>query len=205
MKRSSLEKRLHLSTIGSDSYEAAKQYGLGIEVAEFCTAMNLDSGRDDILADIQRKIKGVEKKWFHDPFSELCPAAIDPKVRALSKERYLEGIEAARVLGIHNIVIHSGYIPLVYFPVWFVEQSVLFWKDFLKDAPKDSRIGLENVMEGEPSMLVDIARQVDDPRFGLTLDIGHANCVVSELPPRRRDPGRCRSPRWSASPHTRRG
>ena len=32
-------------------------------------------------------------------------------------------------------------------------------------------------------MLVEIVRQVEDPRLGLCLDVGHANSRVSETPP----------------------
>ena len=80
-------------------------------------------------------------------------------------------------------MIHSGFIPLVYFPEWFVEQSVVFWREFLREIPAGITIALENVMEPGPEMLVEIVRQVEDPRLGLCLDVGHANSRVSETPP----------------------
>ena len=64
-----------------------------------------------------------------------------------------------------------------------MEQSVLFWRDFLRQLPPDMTVALENVMEPQPRLLADIARQVDDPRLGLCLDIGHANTFVSRAPP----------------------
>lgn len=81
------------------------------------------------------------------------------------------------------IVVHSGYIPLVYFPEWFTARSVEFWREFLRDAPDGLCLALENVMEPGPDMLVQIAAAVNDPRFGLCLDVGHANTRVSETPP----------------------
>ena len=44
-------------------------------------------------------------------------------------------------------------------------------------------IALENVMEPQPRLLAELARQVDDPRQGLCLDVGHANTFVSRVPP----------------------
>ena len=41
---------------------------------------------------------------------------------------------------------------------------------------------LENVMEPEPEITAAVAEGVNDSRFGLCLDIGHANSRVSELP-----------------------
>lgn len=38
-------------------------------------------------------------------------------------------------------------------------------------------------MEPEPSLLTEIVRQVDDPRLGLCLDVGHANIGTSKTPP----------------------
>ena len=89
---------------------------------------------------------------------------------------------AAR-LGVRRIVVHGGFIPYVYFPEWYVEQSICFWKEFLADAPDDLLLAVENVMEPGPEMLVEIARGVDDPRLGLCLDVGHADTVVSKTPP----------------------
>ena len=74
-------------------------------------------------------------------------------------------------------------MPQVYFPEWYVEQSVLFWREFLRQLPQDMTVALENVMEPQPRLLAEIARQVDDPRLGLCLDIGHANTFVSRVPP----------------------
>ena len=90
---------------------------------------------------------------------------------------------AARQLGIRRLVIHSGYIPLVYFPEWFTEQSVAFWREFLPEVPEDMVLALENVMDETPQLMTDIVRQVDDPRLGLCLDVGHANTCASRTPP----------------------
>ena len=92
-------------------------------------------------------------------------------------------MSAARQLGIRRLVIHSGYIPLVYFPEWFTEQSVAFWREFLPEVPEDMVLALENVMDETPQLMTDIVRQVDDPRLGLCLDVGHANSCASRTPP----------------------
>ena len=117
------------------------------------------------------------------PFAELCPASIDPKVRAVTALRYRQAVEMATSLGISRLVIHSGFIPLVYFPEWFVEQSVVFWREFLREIPAGITIALENVMEPGPEMLVEIVRQVEDPRLGLCLDVGTPIAGFPRRPP----------------------
>ena len=62
----------------------------------------------------------------------------------------------------------------------YVEQSILFWKEFLKEDP-GVQIVLENVLEREPAWLLDIIKGVDDPRLKMCLDIGHVN-AYSNIP-----------------------
>ena len=58
-------------------------------------------------------------------------------------------------------------------------QSVAFWREFLPEVPEHMTIALENVMDPGPDMLAQIMAQVDDPRLGVCLDVGHANTTVS--------------------------
>jgi sugar phosphate isomerase/epimerase len=118
---------------------------------------------------------------MHAPFNELCPAAIDPKVLEVAKARYRQAYELAGTYGINRLVVHSGYVPLVYFKSYFVERSVEFWTEFLRDKPKNLTLVLENVLEDEPDMLIDIVRGVNDPRLRLCFDTGHANITKKDL------------------------
>ena len=179
-KRQPLNHKIYVATVADDCRENILRYGLGVECDEFCTAINLE---DPAYIDKARhNLEGVSRRVLHAPFNELCPAAIEPLVRQVSRYRFLQAWKMAQSFGIRRMVVHSGYVPLVYFPVWFMEQSVLFWKDLLKDLPEDCELLLENVMEDEPQMDYDIVRQVDDPRLRLCLDVGHAHCVSKKIP-----------------------
>lgn len=166
-----------LATIDENALQLANQYDLGLELDQFCTAYYMDA---PLFEEQDRQVQTMlsRAKVFHGPFSELAPCAIDPKVRQISMERYNQAYELARSYGISKIVFHGGFIPLVYFPVWYIERSVEFWKEFLADKPNDFVICLENVMETQPSFLVDIVKGVDDPRCRLCLDVGHANVDI---------------------------
>lgn len=182
MDRMELGPRLYLSTIGADAPEQARVWGAGLEIAEYCTAYNMDREYRRVHPQVLASCVGVGRFWFHAPFSEMCPAAVDPKVRQITADRYRQAIRTAGYYGVHRLVIHGGFVPLVYFPEWFVEQSVDFWRKFLKEQSENLLIALENVMEPEPEMLVRIVREVDDPRLRLCLDVGHANTFVSSRP-----------------------
>ena len=53
----------------------------------------------------------------------------------------------------------------------------------MRSVPEDVELCLENVMEDSAELLRGIVEDVDDPRFGLCLDVGHANTQVSDVPP----------------------
>ena len=176
-----LRGKLFLSGMDENAASLARKWGLGLELTDFCEARKLEEPA--AMEAARARCSGIGSLWLHAPFAELSPCAIDPRVREVVMLRFRQTVQAALALGIRRIVVHSGYIPLVYFPEWFTARSVEFWREFLQDAPDGLCLALENVMEPEPDMLVQIAAGVDDPRFGLCLDVGHANTRVSETPP----------------------
>ena len=172
--------KLYLSTTASDAPEVARKYGLGIEIAEYCTAWNMEEAFLPTDRSLREKLAGIENRLLHAPFNELFPCAIDPKARALAADRYRQAIALAKDHGAAKVVIHGGYNPWIYYPVWYVEQSILFWREFLKEDP-GVEIVLENVLETDPRWLTDIITGTGSHRLKLCLDIGHVN-AYSDLP-----------------------
>lgn len=174
--------RLYISTIAQDAPDMARRYGLGLEIAEFCTAYNMDERFEENDRIVREKLAGTGLRTLHAPFSELFPCAVDPKARALARERYIRAIELARLYGADRVVIHGGYNSQLYFPIWYVEQSVVFWKEFLAEMEGDMLICLENVQEDGPDMLMDILDGVNDRRLKMCLDVGHAQVYSRQTP-----------------------
>ena len=169
--------RLYISTTASDAHSVATQNGLGIEIAEYCTAWNMDDKFDEVHPKVLEEIDGIRNRVLHAPFNELFPCAIDKKARALASERYRQAIQLAKSYRAAKVVIHGGYNPWIYYPVWYVEQSVLFWREFLQEDP-GVEIVLENVLEEEPGMLLNIVASIDKPNLRLCLDVGHVNAYA---------------------------
>ena len=178
MERAALKGKLHLSGIDGAAAETARRRGLGFEITAFCQAVMLEDPQ--AVSAAERETAGIGSLWFHAPFAELHPCAIDPLVCDTARHRYRQAIAMARRLGADRVVIHDGFVPFVYFPEWFVEQSVAFWREFLPEVPENMTIALENVMDPGPEMLAQIMARVDDPRLGVCLDVGHANTTVSK-------------------------
>ena len=176
-----LQEKLHISGMDDRAPSLARRWRLGCEDITFSYAPMLDDPA--ALPQAANRVAGLSRLWLHAPFAELIPCAIDPLVRQTAQHRFRQTLAAAQKLGIRQVVLHGGFIPHVYFPEWYVEQSVLFWRDFLQEVPPDFVLALENVMDETPQLMTDIVRQVDDPRLGLCLDVGHANTCASRTPP----------------------
>lgn len=173
--------RLYVSTIASDAASLAAEYGLGLELAQFCIAENLDD-ESGCLPEVAAQMRCARRFVLHGPYCELSPASIDPLALALTRQRYLQAARMAANLGVFRIVIHTGYIPYVYEPCWMVERSVAFWKALLPELPQDTVVLLENVMEDGPAIQRDILAAVNDRRLRACLDLGHANAACSKTP-----------------------
>lgn len=173
--------RVFLSTIDPIAGQLARENGLGVEIAEFCTASNLDDFFSETDDAVRHQIDGVSRRLLHGPFNELFPCAIDPLARKLAAFRYRQALQLAHRYQADKVILHGGYNPRLYFSCWYTEQSVVFWRNFLEENPGDYQICLENVLEEEPEMLLSIVRQVNDPRLSLCLDLGHVN-AYSKVP-----------------------
>lgn len=175
--------RFSIATMCENWRSIAGEYDLSVELDHCCQAENMDGdkGREtkEEITAITTK-EGFRAVVLHGPFNELFPAAIDPKARELAMKRFNEAAQTAISFGIKTMVVHSGYIPFVYFKEWHRDRSIEFWKEFMEDKPADFSIAIENVLDDDPYTLAEIAEKASDDRIGLCLDVGHAN-VVSEL------------------------
>ena len=175
------KENLYLSTIDSNAGAAAREFGLGLEIADYCTAVNMDSLLEQTKPRVEEQVRGIARRIFHGAFNELFPCAIDPLARELAARRYSQALRLAQAYDARKIVFHGGYLPHVYYPCWYTERSVLFWKEFLREVPEHVILCVENVLESDPAWMAQIASGVDDPRLRLCLDVGHAH-VCSQIP-----------------------
>lgn len=175
----SIRDRLYVGTIASDAVEIANDYQIGIEVDEFCTAENMDVKKFSSFNKIvKEKINGVDKRILHAPFNELFPSAIDPMALEHAYKRFNQAYEISKKFNINRMVVHTGYVPHVYFKNWFSDRSIEFWQDFMRDKPENFHIMLENVLEDEPYTLSKLIESIGDKRVTACLDIGHAYYVT---------------------------
>lgn len=174
----SIKDRLYIATMCENWLDVVRTGNMAIETDHFCQAENLDGSECvQAKAELKKIMDKHEVKVLHGPFNELFPAAIDQRARSLAMDRLNQAAEIAIDFGIKRMVVHSGYIPFVYFKEWHRNRSVEFWQEFMADKPDDFEICIENVLDDEPYMLAEIAKLIDDKRVGLCYDVGHANIV----------------------------
>ena len=172
-----MREKLFIATFSGGALETIKENKLNIEINHTCISETLDDeNRSRLLGEIRSDIlkSGAQRVLVHGPFTEIIPAAIDYKAREFALERLEQSCQVAAAVGAEAMIVHSGYIPFMYFKEWQAEKSAVFWQKFMSDKPADFRLYVENVLEDEPYMIADMMERIDDSRIGLCLDVGHA-------------------------------
>jgi len=172
-----MRNNIFIATFSYGAVDVIRENQLNIEINHTCISEELNpENRKHLLADIRRDVEetGARRILLHGPFTEIIPAAIDGRARDFAKKRLEEAWEVCRAIGAEAMIVHTGWIPFMYFKEWQAEKGALFWQEFMEDKPEDFRIYVENVLDDEPYMLANMMKQIEDPRIGLCLDVGHA-------------------------------
>ena len=154
-----------------------KRYPVGLEVISF--------GIGDVLDDVEQSINHYKKEFasfkediplaFHGPFLDLQPGSCDSKVRSLTMERFTASYKAAQAFGSNDMIFHTCYVPNICIDQYWLENMVVFWKEFLEGKSKECRFYIENVLDTDWELLRELIDRVNAPNFKACLDIGHVN------------------------------
>lgn len=160
----------------TDMKKIIARTGCGIESIEFSISDNLDSCSDTIRRYEKRlQLMNCQNLILHGPFLDLNPMAYDKLVLEITRKRYEQCYQAARILGAKKIVFHTCYIPKIYLLTGWADRVIDFWNRFL-DHKEGIQVVMENVQDPEIEPILQVAEKVKHPDFGLCLDIGHAHC-----------------------------
>ena len=155
---------------------------LNLEI--YFSAECLDALSPADLADAQSALSYGPSLSFHAPFMDLCPAAVDSRIREASAARFRQIFDIAEIFRPKTIVVHSGYEKWKYslrVSPW-LEKSIDFWTPFIERAKSlDLAIAVENIFEDEPSTLRILMEHLGSAHFGICFDTGHFN-LFSTVP-----------------------
>lgn len=168
------------NTNRDDWLSFALEKGFSFEVLELSTA--------PCIAD--EKLSEQVEKWYasthlvtsvHGAFIDVNPASGDRDYAEFSKKRCMKSCEQAARLGAANIVFHSSCFSILrgpYLESW-AHQSADFFNYLVKNY--NLNIYIENCQDLDPGPLKTLMELCDNPRIGVCLDTGHANCSPTHL------------------------
>ncbi|MDC7218483.1 MAG: sugar phosphate isomerase/epimerase [Spirochaetales bacterium] len=168
--------RAHLEIV--DEYrELAEEFGIGIELGDFCNVEILaDREEYDRRQRIWKEILPIIglKRTLHGPFRGLVPHSTNSSLRRSSRELIIQGLETAEDLGCSTVVVHSAVDEKNDGP----EELKRMTDDFLPFLESlldrfEPSIVLENIHDRDTRFLKGIADQLNHPRLGFCMDVGH--------------------------------
>lgn len=136
-----MKRDLFLCTFAEDALNIIKEFGIGMESNHFCISERLDDHVvEETISEVNRDMRfcdiaDLRKVLVHGPFTEIYPQAIDHLIAESGRKRLDSAFEACRRLGLNRMVVHSGFLPIMYFDTWHVERSVEFWGEYMRDKP----------------------------------------------------------------------
>ncbi|MDO4545207.1 MAG: TIM barrel protein, partial [Bacillota bacterium] len=116
---------------------------------------------------------------LHGPFLDITVHSRDPLIRKVSDKRIRQACDIAQRLEVKAMILHTNLIPNFYDDVYrsgWLESNAEYFTRLLSGYP-ELCIYMENMFDEEPDSLVALAEMMDDPRFGICLDIAH--CHIS--------------------------
>lgn len=164
-----------------DFIDFIKSSGLNPEI--FFSSGCLDRMNTETLDGIVSMLGARQECSIHGPFMDLCPGAVDRKVRDVTVERLNHALDIAARLKPHSIVFHGGYEQWKFghkIDEW-LEGSLLVWPALIERAQRiGTRIVIENVFEHEPEPLAALMDRLGCMHFGVCFDIGHYNLFTKK-------------------------
>lgn len=158
------------------------QHRLNMEI--YFNAAALDSTAALSLNTLRKTLEYGPSISLHAPFMDLCPGAVDARVRDVTVSRFNQILRIAEVLKPECIVFHSGYEKWKYalsIDLW-LEKSLETWVPLNEKAKSIGvKIAIENIFEDEPANLRLLMKEMDSGNFGICFDTGHCN-LFSKVP-----------------------
>lgn len=166
--------------------QLAIQKGFGLSIPDFAYPDILDlnwKARMRVWQDLLAGFSGPVS--VHGAYLDMWYASRDPRIVQVCRDRMELNLHIAQELKADALIFHASYNPLVkddeYRKEW-LQKAAQYWSDFLQNMKAcNIRIVLENLWEPAPELLKQLVSQVNDPRFCVCLDVGHAH-IFSQLP-----------------------
>lgn len=179
------EIRLCDDSLFGETIKKCEKNRLGIEVQAFAELITRKIGesQEEVDSRIEEEILKEKSildnmncgKSLHAPHAGIEIGTKDNYDYEKIMKYLNKAYQIASKLGCTEIVVHNGYKVGTYYYPKYIERSIDFWKNFLKDKNNSITICIENQFELDSDMMKQIIDGVADNRLKACLDIGHAH------------------------------
>ena len=154
------------------------EFSIGINIDEVSDTNMLDGNWEKTIEGYKHKLAGFRNTiTVHGVGFDLNPGSPDKKVVELTKFRYKQCVNIAKILDASYVVFHSQINP------WIRDKKVLekkaarqvgFWQEIAEDIGSHKLKALiENVYEDDYSDLLMLVEKINNPKVGVCFDTGH--------------------------------
>lgn len=168
----------------AESIAFAKEHKTGIEIKSFTSQMLFHTDWHGLLDVILKQLESFEgSRTMHGLFY-TDRINWDRFTVQRIKEDYLKCISIAKEIGAQVLVVHSTFMPGL--TTWKYKDWLHCQVDLLgtlaTEAQKDDIvIVVENIIDHNPSNILDIINEVNLNNLKICLDFGHYNLISSEI------------------------
>ncbi len=152
-----------------------EQYPVNVEV--FVDGEDLERIDGNTVDRVRRLFEEKNlRRRVHGPISEMTLGAFDPKIRKVSRDRFVQAIEFADAIGAESVTLHSGFDTLNKRDCEerYAENLVSSLRALSGEAAgRKKRLMLENTFEPTPDLLCDSLAMVDAENLKLCFDVAH--------------------------------
>lgn len=167
--------RLHVNTFHPADVDLALAKGLGVETEAFLWPMP-EADFALRLREETERLQGIRRRALHGTgVNRDVETHVQTPDRTLAA-LYRQSLEAANALGASRAVFHSFFVRSMMSEDHYLDRACPLWREALEALPQGAILCLENFVDDRPEPMLRLWERMGDARFGLCLDVGHANC-----------------------------
>ena len=148
----------------------AEQYDAVFEYNDFFMPQLLDTPEqlEKVIATYENLPRDRRADTLHGVFFDIVIGSEDRRIAEVCEYRLRQSMSIAERLGCKAVIFHTNY-------------NVMMIRNLLRDYP-GMQIYMENMFDVTPDLLLQLAeRMAHEARFGVCLDIAHANLSACPL------------------------
>ncbi|RLE00226.1 MAG: sugar phosphate isomerase/epimerase [Aquificota bacterium] len=153
-----------------------KFLALGLSAELYFSALDLENcSLQEIKEELTPMVEAGLSFTIHAPFMDLNPGSVDPAIRKITLQRWLQLLPLVEYLQAKVVVVHPGFDHWRYGALveeW-TELALQTLLDIIDRYPPHLLVAVENIFDKNPWIIKTLLDRVNHPRVGHCFDVGH--------------------------------